>query len=131
MVKQTVAQSMTIARGKEDRALFGHRADGIRHPFRRSAALTPPPPSSVAPGKARFRVSGMISPMEAISLTKDLPIDGARERAEEAGLSNTPSLAARFLSTVTQTTRYRLPGYLPRRSMFRSTEVRGTYTSDG
>src|SRR5216683_5496419 len=81
MVKHTAAQSATIASGKEDRALFWHRGNGIRLCFGLSAALTPPPPSSVAPGKARFRVSGMISPMEAISLTKDLPIDGGSRKS--------------------------------------------------
>jgi len=81
----------------------------------------------VAPRRAGF---GMISAMEAISLTRDLPIAGAQ--AEEAGLGNTPSLfAARILSAVTQTTRYRLPRYLPPLQF--SEEQRcavGTYTLD-
>ena len=63
----------------------------------------------------RRAVFGMIGATEAISLTRDLPIAaGAQERAEESGLSNTPSpFAAGFLSTVTQTTRFRLPAYRP------------------
>jgi hypothetical protein len=70
---------------------------------------------SMERGKAvpRRAVFGMISAMEAIGLTRDLPIAGAQERAEEAGLSNTPSPFAGFLSTVTQTTRSRLPRYPP------------------
>src|SRR5215471_3997406 len=122
MVKHTAAQSTTIASGKEDRALFWRRANGIRHPFRRSAALTLPPPSPslraklffarrqgadmaiqrpMERGKAvpRRAVFGMISAMEAIGLTRDLPIAGAQERAEEAGPSNTPTPFAGFLST--------------------------------
>jgi hypothetical protein len=52
---------------------------------------------------------GMISAVEAISLARDLPIAEPQDRAEEAGLSNIPApFAGRFLSAVTQTTRYRL-----------------------
>src|SRR5215475_8846870 len=113
IVKQIVAQSTTIASGREDRALFWHRANAIRVPFRRSAALTLtlPPPSCVAPGKALYArrqsadkaaaawrssaawsearpcrdkaVFGMISAMEAISLTRDLPIAGLKKERKK------------------------------------------------
>src|SRR5262249_12955778 len=118
IVKQIVAQSTTIASGREDRALLWHRTNALRVPFRRSAAaltLTLPPPSCVAPGKALYarRQSGRgMAIQRRMERGKAVPRQSrlrhdqrhgghqldkrpthrwAEERAEEAGLSNTPS----------------------------------------
>src|SRR5262249_42563530 len=57
-------------------------------------------------GKAVSRPAGFgtISAMEAIGLTRDLPIAGAQEKAENAGLGNTPSPFPGFLFTLMQMT---------------------------